>query len=87
LCRQGENPSLLADAPAQVGPPLQIHGVCCAPALVCKAYCAEAVWVTTGEASHVKFWCWKPNEPEPLVSKPRVGDEVHWFPATNFRVS
>ena len=64
---QGENPSLLADAPGQVGPPLQIHNTCCAPKLVNKAYCAKTVWVTCGESSHVKFWCWKPNEAEPLV--------------------
>ena len=65
---QGKTPSLITDAPGQVGPPLQIHSTSCAPPLVCKAYCAEMVWVTTGEASHVKFWCWRPNEQDPLVN-------------------
>ena len=69
-------PSLITDAPGQVGPPLQIHSTCCAPPLVCKAYCAEMVWVITGEASHVKFWCWKPNEQDPLVNTALGGWEV-----------
>jgi len=57
----------LADQPGQTGPPLQIHGCCFAPSMVAKAYCADSVWITTGEASHVKFWCWKPAEAEPLA--------------------
>ena len=52
---QGKTSSLITDSPGQVGPPLQIHSTSCVPPPVCKAYCAEMVWVTTGEASHVKF--------------------------------
>jgi len=91
---QGKTPSLITDAPGQVGPPLQIHSTSCAPPLVCKAYCAEMVWVTTGEASHVKFWCWRPNEQDPLVNTTLVvGGRwcrhdffvLEWFFFTYFR--
>ena len=87
--------SLITDAPGQVGPPLQIHSTCCAPPLVCKAYFAEMVWVTTGEASHVKFWCWKANEQDPLVKTAPGGGRwcrhelfvLEWFFYTYFRLT
>lgn len=45
-----------------------------APDLVRKEFCADSVWVTTGQAGHVKFWCFKPHERQPLsVIKGKYG--------------
>ena len=62
----GEEPTFLADSPGQTGPPVQVHCVCSAPEMVRSAYCADQVWITTGESSHVKFWSFKSKEGEPL---------------------
>ena len=66
----------MADAPGQVGPPPQVNGICAAPALVARAYTAAAVWVTVGCGGHVKFWCWRPDQPEPLACVKGKFDKV-----------
>ena len=66
LSASGEQPAFLADGPGQVGPPVQVHQVCSAPEMVRAAYCADQVWITTGDSSHVKFWTFKASEAEPL---------------------
>mmetsp|Transcript_286 Transcript_286/g.349 ORF Transcript_286/g.349 Transcript_286/m.349 type:complete len:1072 (-) Transcript_286:246-3461(-) len=86
---RGGGAEFLADSPGQVGPPLQIHSIVSAPKIVSNTFGGSSIWITAGESSHLKFWLWKPSEPEPLsvikgkflkVTAPRVLLSICFMP-------